>query len=231
MFRLHPILPVITLITALIVSGCEVKVKPVEGGKEIAKELERRKVKRVTGAQILEAGRKAGDSIVAAAQQAMDLRLQQSLDSGGVAVAMAYCRPEDYDLVQALEQKYGGSAHRTSSKLRNPANQAAGAAKAALAQYAQGRQQEPAVQELNREELLYTSPIYIRNETCLRCHGTPGQELSEADLEIIKQKYPEDSATGYAPGDLRGIWFINFSKQGLVTDMTTQPKKKRRMGL
>ena len=230
MFHLPRILYAITFAAAFIVSGCEVKVKPVEGGKEIARELERRKVKRVTGAQILEAGRKAGDSIVAAAQQEMDLRLLQRLDSSGVAAAMAYCLPEQYDVVEALEQKYGGTARRTSLKLRNPANKAEGAAAVALQQYVQGRQQGPAIQELNQQELLYTAPIYIRNESCLRCHGTPGKELSEADHELIKEKYPDDEATGYAPGELRGMWHIRFSKQGIVTDMTTQPKKKIKMG-
>ncbi|WP_187262271.1 Tll0287-like domain-containing protein [Pontibacter beigongshangensis] len=230
MFHLPRILYAITFAAAFIVSGCEVKVKPVEGGKEIAKELERRKVKRVTGAQILAAARTAGDSIVAAGQYQLDLDLQQHLDSGGVAAAMAYCLPEQSDIVQAMEQKYGGTARRTSLKLRNPANKAEGAAAVALQQYARGSQQEPTIQELNQQELLYTAPIYIRSESCLRCHGTPGKELSEADHELIRQKYPADEAIGYAPGELRGMWHIRFTKQGIVTDMTTQPKKKIKMG-
>ncbi|TXK51308.1 DUF3365 domain-containing protein [Pontibacter qinzhouensis] len=230
MFHLPRILYYITLAAACIVSGCEVKVKPVEGGKEIAKELERRKIKRVTGAQIQEAALNAGDSIVAAAQYQMDLYLQQHLDSGGVAAAMAYCRPEQFEIVQAMEQKYGGTAGRTSLKLRNPANKAEGAVAVALQQYTEGQLQEPVLQELNREELLYTAPIYIRSESCLRCHGTPGKELSDADNELLKQQYPTDQATRYATGDLRGMWHIRFNKQTLVTDMTTQPKKKIKMG-
>jgi len=45
---------------------------------------------------------------------------------------------------------------------------------------------------------------------CLGCHGTEGGDINAKTLKIIKQKYPEDKATGYKEGDLRGWWKITF---------------------
>ena len=85
MFKARSLLAIITLTTALIVSGCDVKVKPIEGGKEIAQELERHKIKRLTQQDILNAARKHGDSIVVVAHKLQDERLAEHLAKGGVA--------------------------------------------------------------------------------------------------------------------------------------------------
>jgi hypothetical protein len=228
MFNCRTFLLTITFLAALLVSGCEVKVKPIEGGKQIAQELERHKIKRLTQADILQAAQKAGDSLVAVAQQQLDAKLQEELAKGGVATAMAYCQPENYETVNALEEKFGATARRTSNKLRNPANKAGGKAASILQQYNTGRLQQPQVVALNNEELLYTSPIYIRNQNCLNCHGVVGQDVAAKDNELIKQKYPADAATGYKAGELRGMWHITFNKHEFVTYLNDQPKKRRK---
>jgi hypothetical protein len=228
MFNCRTFLLFITFLAALIVSGCEVKVKPIEGGKQIAQELERHKIKRLTQTDILKAAQKAGDSIVVVAQQQLDARLQEALPKGGAAAAMAYCQPENYEEVNALEEKFGATARRTSNKLRNPANKPSGKAVSIFAQYNKGQLQQAQVVALNDQELLYTSPIYIRNEHCLNCHGTVSQNIAAAEYEKIRQKYPTDAATGYKAGDLRGMWHITFQKQELVAFLNDQPKKRRR---
>ena len=228
MFNACSLLAMITLIVALIVSGCDVKVKPIPGGKEIAQELERHKIKRLTQEDILKAALKHGDSVVVVAQQQLDARLAEQLAQGGVAAAIPYCQPENYEEVEALQHKFGAIAHRTSTRLRNPQNQPDARIAKELQQYAGSGKQEPQVVALNEEELLYTAPIYIRNESCLRCHGTPGQELAEADYTLIKQQYPEDKAINYKMGDQRGLWYITFDKMDLIAYLNDQPKKSRR---
>ena len=81
---------------------------------------------------------------------------------------------------------------------------------------------------INQEELLYTAPIYIRNESCLQCHGSPGQEIAETDYALVKEKYPNDQAINYKKGDLIGMWHITFNKMDLVAYLNDQPKKSRR---
>ena len=55
----------------------------------------------------------------------------------------------------------------------------------------------------------FFAPI-LTKELCLSCHGTPGNQLSEADYAFIKEIYPYDKAINFNSGDLRGIWSIKF---------------------
>ncbi len=43
---------------------------------------------------------------------------------------------------------------------------------------------------------------------CLNCHGE-----KEKRPDFIKNKYPEDRAFGFSPGDLRGVYSISYSNQ------------------
>jgi len=48
---------------------------------------------------------------------------------------------------------------------------------------------------------------------CMKCHGQAGKEIDAKTMEIISQKYPDDLATGYKEGDLRGLWKITFLEE------------------
>jgi len=58
--------------------------------------------------------------------------------------------------------------------------------------------------------IVYYKPITIAMPSCLKCHGSSGKEIDTKTLEIIRKNYPEDQATGYKEGDLRGMWKITF---------------------
>ena len=45
--------------------------------------------------------------------------------------------------------------------------------------------------------------LFIDTPLCLSCHG-PSDTLSKPVLDALKARYPDDKATGYAMGDLRG---------------------------
>ncbi|MBI3082695.1 MAG: DUF3365 domain-containing protein, partial [Gemmatimonadetes bacterium] len=51
-------------------------------------------------------------------------------------------------------------------------------------------------------ELQYLRPILV-DRRCLACHGDPATFIPEVRA-VLAQRYPEDRATGYAVGDLRG---------------------------
>ena len=228
MFNARSLLATITLVTVFIVSGCDVKVKPIEGGKEIAQELERHKIKRLTRQDILNAAQKYGDSVVVVAERLHVQRLTEHLAQGDIAAAIPYCQPENFEEVEALQDKFGAISRRFSERPRNPQNLAKGGSAQALARYSSGQQQGANVEELGQDQIRYTSPIYLRDETCLSCHGTVGRELSEPDYALIKEKYPQDQATGYKKGDLMGMWELTFDKMDLVAFLNDQPKKSRR---
>ncbi|WP_245869083.1 Tll0287-like domain-containing protein [Pontibacter ramchanderi] len=202
--------------------------KPIEGGKEIAQELERHKIKRLTQQDIINTAQKYGDSIVVTAERLHVQRLTEHLAQGGMAAALPYCQPESFEEVETQQHKFGAISRRFSERPRNPQNQAKGATAQALARYSKGQEQQATVEALSPDEIRYTAPIYLRDETCLSCHGTVGQNLSEADDSLIKQKYPQDQAVGYKAGDLMGVWELTFDKLDLVAFLNDQPKKSRR---
>lgn len=46
---------------------------------------------------------------------------------------------------------------------------------------------------------------------CLKCHGNKTSDISVETLQSIEINYPQDLATGYAVGDLRGMWKIELN--------------------
>ena len=56
----------------------------------------------------------------------------------------------------------------------------------------------------------FLAPIVLGNPLCLQCHGTPGKDIAPETLAAIQKLYPDDKATGFKLGDLRGLWRITF---------------------
>ena len=217
--------PILFLVLSFIFgfASCDLKPKPLEGVEELAEESERRKPRRIREQDILLAVEEAGDEIVALAQRRMDQVLPTVLRTEGVADAMRYCRPEDYPAVESLAAELGATlVQRVSRRPRNPANRAQMPASARLNELENThatsdiKEQGALAQRFSQTDLLYTKPILIRDVYCLRCHGTPGQELAHADNLRIKDAYPDDQATGYQLGQLRGMWLITFPQKAII---------------
>ncbi len=66
---------------------------------------------------------------------------------------------------------------------------------------------KPAIHTVEQQSIFY-API-ITQGLCLKCHG---EKEAILDYLSIQEKYPNDLAVGYKPGDLRGIWSIAFEK-------------------
>ena len=49
--------------------------------------------------------------------------------------------------------------------------------------------------------------IFIERPVCLSCHGPPGS-LDPEVTTALKNLYPQDEATGYRMGDLRGAFVV-----------------------
>jgi hypothetical protein len=50
--------------------------------------------------------------------------------------------------------------------------------------------------------LRYLRPVMV-GTPCLTCHGRPA-EIDPGVRAVLAEKYPDDRAVGYRPGDLRG---------------------------
>jgi hypothetical protein len=59
----------------------------------------------------------------------------------------------------------------------------------------------------------FLSPVVLGNPLCLQCNGTPNQDIAPVTLAEIQKLYPDDKATGFKIGDLRGLWRVTFLTQ------------------
>jgi hypothetical protein len=62
-------------------------------------------------------------------------------------------------------------------------------------------------------ELRYLRPIVLQ-PLCIRCHGTP-EAIPEAIHDVLAERYPDDQATGFRPGEIRGAVSVRIR---LATD-------------
>jgi hypothetical protein len=156
-----------------------------------------------------------GKTIAAATFAQLSQRLQKSMHRGGVAEALSYCNVAAIPLVDSLSQVHQAMIKRTSLKVRNPQDAPTATEKVILEDYAKahqsGQQLAPIVKELPSGDMAFYAPIQV-NDFCLKCHGKVGQTLITEDYTIIKKLYPQDKATGYVAGDLRGMWSITLKK-------------------
>ena len=154
-----------------------------------------------------------GDSLSQHAQMQLGGQLKAALGRGGVAEAIPYCNVTALPLMDSLGSAYGVSLRRTALKVRNPADEPTPPERDHLEKYSQmlkqGEEMVPQVEALPNGQLLYSKPI-ITQGMCLNCHGTVGESMKPEDYALIQEHYPADSATGFAMGDLRGMWSITF---------------------
>ena len=135
--------------------------------------------------------------------------LQQALKGGiseGPAAAIQVCRVKAPSIADALSVD-GVRMGRSSHKLRNPDNTApdwVGPIMQAYLDDASSR--EPRAVELDGNRWGYVEPI-LAQPLCLTCHGS---ELAPEVAAQISELYPEDTATGFEAGDLRGVFWLEF---------------------
>ena len=157
-----------------------------------------------------------GKTITSATFATLAGELKAAMQSGGVTNAVSYCNLAAYSLVDSLSKVHNAQIRRTSLKVRNPKDAPSSQELAVLKTYQNqagaGEPQMPFVTTLEGERIAFYAPIHI-NSLCLQCHGKIGETLSEDNYAHIQELYPEDEATGYNDGALRGMWSISFDKK------------------
>jgi hypothetical protein len=136
--------------------------------------------------------------------------LEAAMKAGGPVEAMDICHTKAPEIAKAISAEKGVQLSRVSLKNRNPvmgkanewqtavlndfeARKAAGADPATIA-YA----------EVVGNEFRFMKAIPT-GEVCLKCHGT---DLSPAVTAKLTELYPNDKATGFKQGDLRGAFVV-----------------------
>ncbi len=139
--------------------------------------------------------------------------LQAAVKEGGPRHAISVCQLTAPQIARDMSARPGWTVGRTSHKLRNPANapdawEAAALddflARAAAGQNPKGLETAALVEADGGKTYRYMKAIPVQ-EVCLSCHGSG---IAAEVRERIEALYPDDRATGFAVGDLRGAFTV-----------------------
>ena len=136
-------------------------------------------------------------------------QLKQALLAGlaqGPDKAIAACKVEAPRIATELSVD-GILLGRSSHRLRNPVNEAPAWVAPVLDGYvATAGDLEPVSVSLAEGRAGYVEPILMQ-PLCLTCHG---DVQDPALVERIEADYPQDRATGFEAGELRGVFWIEY---------------------
>jgi hypothetical protein len=150
--------------------------------------------------------------------------LTAAVDSAGPAGAIDFCSTQALALTaQAAASMEGVEIKRTTARLRNPANAPDSLEAEALAWFAAqlastGALPSEWVQAEGQEAIRYYRPL-VANELCVNCHGA-AEALAPEVAAALAERYPQDQATGHAPGDLRGLIRVRIARSALKPPAT-----------
>ena len=159
-----------------------------------------------------------GDQVAGRLMANLMTTLQEKIASEGPAAAIAYCRLEALPLTAQVAEEFPSvkNVRRTSVRVRNPANAPDPTDRSVLEEWLMtwnpAAPPRPVIKEFTAgdgtRELRYYRPVPVM-ATCLACHGN-GDDIAPDVRAAIGRDYPQDKATGFKEGDLRGAIVVTF---------------------
>jgi hypothetical protein len=139
--------------------------------------------------------------------------LVKAMQAGGPIAAIPVCHEKAPAIAQQVSTEKGVTVSRTSLKPRNPDNAPTAWQQTVLedfeARKAKGEDPQKmaysaVVESGGKKEFRFMKAIPTAG-LCLNCHGATVQPEV---LTKVKELYPEDKATGYVVGDIRGAFVV-----------------------
>ncbi len=134
-----------------------------------------------------------------------NLKAKLQEDKSGLS-AIEFCANKAAQITGEINKKLpnGVSVRRVALKYRNPANKPDSVDAKVLEQFQKELDnktfvKKPLLVDVNGTKRVYV-PILV-DKVCLKCHG---QNIDPKISQVIKKYYPNDKATGFKLGDLRG---------------------------
>ena len=135
--------------------------------------------------------------------------LMRELERGGLEGAVAVCSTTAQARTAEYRRTFGNDVRRVSLRRRNPANEPDAYERRVLESFdrlpAEARpaaEHWEVVREDGREALRYLKPV-VASAMCLTCHGEKAK-IPPAVQAVVAREYPDDRATGFSVGDVRG---------------------------
>jgi hypothetical protein len=146
----------------------------------------------------------AGAQLLAPFKSELKAALIEGMQSGP-AEAIDACRLKAPQIAADLSVE-GVQVGRSSQRLRNPGNAGPDWVEDVLEEWRAQSKFEAVIVPLTDTRTGYAEPILVA-PLCLTCHG---ESLSPGVADRIRALYPEDRATGYQAGDLRGAFWVEY---------------------
>lgn len=142
--------------------------------------------------------------------------LQEEIAKGGPESAIAVCREKAPAMARTASEQTGWKVRRVSLRNRNPMAVPDPWERAVLEDFDRraAAKESPATLEKAEVTMVNGQPTqrYMRAlptmALCTQCHGA-ADKLSPAVAAKLKALYPEDRATGYAVGEIRGAMTLS----------------------
>ncbi|MCA9126262.1 MAG: DUF3365 domain-containing protein [Planctomycetales bacterium] len=134
-------------------------------------------------------------------------RLMEAMSSEGPAGAILVCKQEAPKIAADVSQELGLRIGRTGVRLRNVENQPPDWAESLI----EARTDTPSFAVLDNGDAAALLPIKLQAQ-CLMCHG-PKDQIAPGVKEQLATLYPNDQATEFNEGDLRGWFWIELPGQ------------------
>ncbi len=128
--------------------------------------------------------------------------LTKSMGEQGPAKSIGVCKTRAPEIAMQVGKDTGVRIGRTSFNLRNESNVAPDWA----ARFVENKVENPIDVALPNNELGVLLPIRLK-ATCTLCHGSDEQVMPDVKAAIVSN-YPNDTATGFSEGDIRGYFWI-----------------------
>lgn len=141
--------------------------------------------------------------------------VQNEIKKGGAEQAIGACRDLAPKMAAAASEETGWAIRRVSMKNRNPKAVPDAWEKGVLAEFEQrlaageppiNIEKGMVVAEGGKQFYRYMKPL-MTQKLCMECHG-PEEGLSPNVKARLKELYPEDMATGFTEGKMRGALTI-----------------------
>ena len=144
-------------------------------------------------------------------QRALLAKLTAAVTSGGPTAAVEVCRTDARTIAESVATAQGLELGRTSHRLRNPANAPRAWARPAVDAAAGSKAASEGLRVFDLGDRVGVLRPIGTAEACTKCHGAP-DEVRKNLGAALAGAYPQDRATGFAPGDLRGWMWAEVPK-------------------
>ncbi len=139
--------------------------------------------------------------------------LKAAMKEGGASNAIQVCKNKAPAIAADVSEKNGWRVARTALKLRNPHNEPDAWELKVMQEFEKRKAAGEEVKTLEYAEIVTTAGHkqfrYMKaiptDKVCLQCHGV---EIAPEVAVTLKNLYPQDQATGFEEGDIRGAFTV-----------------------